>query len=878
MAKTDIGPKIGIDGEAQFRRELNAINQGMKTLDAEAKAVAASMQDETDAEKKAAAQKDVLNRQILSQKEKLEKLQQGLEQSAKKFGEADTRTQKWQKAVYDATADLANMEHELKGLDSSVDEAAGSMQEAEKAATGWADVMKGNLCSEAVKKGVQALAKSVKEVASALWDATKSGAAYADTYNTMAATTGMSTETLQEYAYMADLIDVSMDTLTGAQTKMLNSMRKAKDGTGDAAETWKTLGIRITDANGSLRSTEDVLNDTLAALGSIENETERDAAAMTIFGRSAQDLNPLIETGADKLKELRKEAHDAGYILSGSALSALNKQQDALDRLSKKTEAVGNRFAAKLAPGVASAAEALNGAFDNPRVKLGLDALSTGLGNLADRAGNLAAQILPELMKVFGVLDERLYLYNDTQIELANNLNELQSAHAELAGEYKNNAQNIVGERERIEKLWAELQTLTDETGNVKKADEERADYILHELNNALGTEYTRNGAIIEQYQTMQKEIGNLIKQKEAEALLEANKDLYTNADAKRREALQNAADYYAQIGEAEQAVANAQAALDRQKENLRNTPGYAYKGEAYVEEMTGMQKYELQKAKTALDKIKNDYETARNNAAEYYETVYRYESAQSAILQKNYDGAIQLLTDEYSVNLDYYKRKKELDEKDKKDLQNNIESAKRAISEYKRNMEAGLTGFTAAGLKELEDYVADAKRILDGKDVGSAYLDGLESALRDKQRKARLREAANEVARTVDVAARRTLEVQSPSKKAKYIGRMWGKGLIIGVESQKTALRESASDLGRTLMAASWPGAQEIGSYYGGNYSVPIGKQGGAGETSSYTTNLGGINITIPGAGAVNEDVLAQRIAVRLTDELTKAQRGGRR
>ena len=74
MGKTDIGPKIGIEGEAQFRRELAQINQGMKTLDAEAKAVAAAMQDETDAEKKAAAQKDVLNRKILSQKEKLEKL------------------------------------------------------------------------------------------------------------------------------------------------------------------------------------------------------------------------------------------------------------------------------------------------------------------------------------------------------------------------------------------------------------------------------------------------------------------------------------------------------------------------------------------------------------------------------------------------------------------------------------------------------------------------------------------------------------------------------------------------------------------------------------------------------------------------------------
>ena len=171
MAKTDIGPKIGIEGEAQFRRELNEINQGMKTLDAEAKAVAASMQDEADAAKKSAAQKDVLERQISTQVEKLKKLQEGLEASAKKYGEADTRTQKWQKAVYDATADLANMEHELKGLDGAVDETTDSMEEAGDAALTWSDVMKGSICADAVKAGVKALAGFIRDAASALRDA-----------------------------------------------------------------------------------------------------------------------------------------------------------------------------------------------------------------------------------------------------------------------------------------------------------------------------------------------------------------------------------------------------------------------------------------------------------------------------------------------------------------------------------------------------------------------------------------------------------------------------------------------------------------------------------------------------------------------------------
>lgn len=878
MAKTDIGPKIGIENEAQFRRELNAINQGMKTLDAEAKAVAASMQDEADAAKKSAAQKDVLERKISTQAEKLKMLEQGLEASAKKYGEADTRTQKWQKAVYDATGDLANMEHELKGLDGAVDETTGSMKEAGDAALGWADVMKGSICADAVKAGVKALAGFIRDAASALRDASSAGALYADTYNTMAATTGLSTDTLQEYAYMADLVDVSLETLTGAQTKMLNSMRKAKAGTGDAAEAWKAMDIHITNADGSLRDTEDVLNETLKALGKIENETERDAAAMSIFGKSAQELNPLIKAGADQLDAMRKEAHDTGYVLSGSALTALNRQQDAMDRLSKRAEAVSNAFAAKMAPSVAQGAEALIDAFDNPRVQRGIDVVSEGVASLTSGVMELAADALPTLFKVFDFGDERLRLYNDAQLEIVNRADKIAAAHDELVGEYKANAREILNETERTQNLWKELQTLAGESGNVKSADHDRAQLLLSELNQALGTEYKMNDNLILQYQEMQKEIDNLIKKQEAEALIQAGKEAFTQADVQKTQMLQAAADLVPQIENAGRALEIAGRDYVKAREYAERFADGTEEGE--TKRLRYLQSYEkaVSDAQKTFDSLNESYKQYNEQAATYYKEIDRWQKAQAAAAQGNYKEAVRLLTDEFGATLDYYRSKKKLNEQEKEDLRNKIESQERLIEQYKKNLEKGLTGFSEAGLKELEDYVADAKRILDGKDVGSAYLDGLESALRDKQRKARIREAAREVARTVDDAARRTLEIRSPSRKAKYVGQMWDQGLIAGMESQKAALKESASDLGRTMMEASWPGAQEIGNYYGGNYSVPIGKQGGAGATSAYTTNLGGINITIPGAGAVNEDVLAQRIAVRLTDELTRAQRGGRR
>ena len=373
----DIGPRIGIEDEKKFRNELNQINQALKTLGSEAKAVAAQMENETDAEKKSAAQKDVLNRQILTQRDKLKKLEEGLKASADKYGEADVKTMKWQQAVHDATAQLAKMENELADTDDKVEDTAESFDDAQQATLGWADVMKGSLLADAVKSGLSFIKDAVSGIAEKTLEASKAGAAYADNFLTLATTSGLAVDTLQEFAYMDGIADVSVDTLTGAITKLKRTMttaadqneaygekmakaaeetdatkRAAKEASielGSTAAAYQALGVSIMDGEGNFRRAEDVFIDMLTALGDVKDETKRDALAMELMGKSATELNPLITAGADAVAEMREEARKAGYVLSGSALSALGKQQDAMDRLDKKTEALSNRFAVKLA-------------------------------------------------------------------------------------------------------------------------------------------------------------------------------------------------------------------------------------------------------------------------------------------------------------------------------------------------------------------------------------------------------------------------------------------------------------------------------------------------------------------------------------------------
>ena len=252
----DIGPKIGITGEREFRNQLQQTNQALKTLAAESKAVSSAFDAETDAEKKSAAQKDVLNRQIQTQKDKLVLLEKGLQEAAQKFGEADTRTMKWQQAVHEGTAQLNNMERQLTGMDPAIDETTDSMEQAGEATRGWADVMKGQLLADFVKKGLKEIAELTKKIGTAMWDASKAGAAYADDILTLATTTGLSTDELQEYKYMADLVDVSLETLTGSLTKLTSNMAKAKDGEGEAAAVFQELGVSVIDSSGeSLSST-----------------------------------------------------------------------------------------------------------------------------------------------------------------------------------------------------------------------------------------------------------------------------------------------------------------------------------------------------------------------------------------------------------------------------------------------------------------------------------------------------------------------------------------------------------------------------------------------------------------------------------------------
>lgn len=362
----NINTKFTLSGEKEYKQAISEIGSGMKVLDSEMRKVSSAYAQNADSVEALNAKNDVLERKISTQAEKIEYLKAALQQSAEKYGEADKRTMQWQ-------ASLNNAEAELNNLNNQFDENKQKIADSGKEMGNLGDVVNGltsklgiqlpdgmkssmnamgslDASSLALAGTFAAVAAAIVKVEKAMISMTKESASFADNIITLSMQTGQTTDQLQEFSYATELIDVSVDTLQGSLRKLTNNMQDTMNGTGNAQASFEALGISVTNADGSMRSANDVFYETIDALGKVKNETERDAMSMDIFGRSAQDLNPLIIQGSDTLKAYADEAHNVGYVLDGEALSALGAVDDAYQRLQKTQEGVKNQLSAEFAP------------------------------------------------------------------------------------------------------------------------------------------------------------------------------------------------------------------------------------------------------------------------------------------------------------------------------------------------------------------------------------------------------------------------------------------------------------------------------------------------------------------------------------------------
>ena len=182
----------------------------------------------------------------------------------------------------------------------------------------------------------------------------KSGQA-ADDLNTLSKVTGIGTEELQKYNAAADLVDVSTEAIAKAHMKLSKNMASAANGSKAQAAAFEQLGVKVTNADGSLRDSDEVFQDVVTALGGMKNETERDALAMQLMGKSAMELNPLIEDQGETYKNVADTLNKYNLdFVDQETLDKANEFNDQLDTMKMLGQTslaiVGAQLAEYLAP------------------------------------------------------------------------------------------------------------------------------------------------------------------------------------------------------------------------------------------------------------------------------------------------------------------------------------------------------------------------------------------------------------------------------------------------------------------------------------------------------------------------------------------------
>ena len=296
---------------------------------------------------------DPKNTELLTQKQK------NLESSIKLTKDRLKELQDAQSGVAKGSAEWDNLQREiiateqnLKGLENEF-KTFGSVTKQQILAAGESVKEFGGKITEIGNK-MKPLSAAAAGVVTGMVGLGVNAMTTADDLNTLSKQTGLSVETLQKMEYASDMVDVSVDTISGAVTKL-------KKNRASAPEDFAKLGVSVTDASGNMRSAEAVFMDTVKALSQINNEVERDQAAYAIFGKSADELAGIIDDGGAAFSAYGEEAQKLGLILSGDTLNAINESNDAIDKSKAQLKAAGLQLGATIATALAPVIEKLAG-------------------------------------------------------------------------------------------------------------------------------------------------------------------------------------------------------------------------------------------------------------------------------------------------------------------------------------------------------------------------------------------------------------------------------------------------------------------------------------------------------------------------------------
>lgn len=302
-----IGPKIGIDGENEFRSSIKRINETYKALEAETRAVTAAFEANDDKQGRLEATSKQLEKQLTQQRKKLALLEDAVQKATAKYGEGSLEATRLNGALYDTKATISKLESELSDTDSELRDMAAGLEragdeadDAGNAMLDFGDILNANIISDFIMDGLRELGDLVVDFAKGMPEAaaevraaeSQFEQAFGEMENSarsalesISEDTGIATTRLQEsytqiYAFAKT---------AGAESEVaLDIAGRALVAAADNAAYYDKS---IEDVTETLQSFLKGNYENDAALGVSCTETTRNAAANELYAQSFTDLS-----------------------------------------------------------------------------------------------------------------------------------------------------------------------------------------------------------------------------------------------------------------------------------------------------------------------------------------------------------------------------------------------------------------------------------------------------------------------------------------------------------------------------------------------------------------------------------------------------------
>jgi len=617
----------------------------------------------------------------------------------------------------------------------------------------------------------------------------------------------------------------------------------------ECAEAMEALGLSLTDSEGNMKSLDDVMGDLRKAFDGL-SESEQTSYAKHIAGQEAmsgllaivnaapedyEKLTKAVEGSNGAAKKMADTMNDnvAGSLTllksnieskmikvfdaaKGSIKDSVNSMSSALDTLDwdKIGEGVG-KFAEKIADlfnYVVENAETVKGVlmaiggvittvFAVNKVAGFISSLATLKGAFTALWGVMAANPITLVVAALGGLTAGLIALKEKQDEAIKSeygLSEAQeksiSASKRLKSEYDQLAEarsNALGaidaEFGYLGELTDEYNDLIDSNGKVKEGYEDRANFIINQLAEALGVERDEILKNVDANGKLGDSIDQLIVKKQAEATLAATEDAYTKAIQNRNEALDTYMSAQKTYNEAEKKYQDSVTAsgnvLDEYNRLLRESPGYA--DDYYWANQTVIKGQE--EAKAAMEEAKGALSDAESAYVGYTSTIQNYEGLSAAIISGDTEKIRIALENSQTNFITAETGTRETLERQLQNFKDNYGLMKDAVEE-------GMPSVTQAQVDAAKEMVEKAEAELNklpgqakksGQKTGNAHAEGVKSAA-DANKK-----AGEKVAADTDTAL--------GSKDTKATGKKKGDEYAAGVNATAGAGKKAGEAVAKS-------------------------------------------------------------------------------